>query len=345
MSEKSLKKTVLLGLIAAAAVGAAGCSPADPLNWLIASGDAAEQIRQLTVLVMVLGALVFVAVEGLLIYALLRFRRSAPADQLPPQVHGHTRLEVAWTMVPVLILVVIAVPTVRTVFSLATPPDANPLRVEVIGHQWWWEFRYPDIVPGKTITTANELRIPVGRTVVASVTSADVIHSFWVPRLAGTIDVIPGKQVNQVWFNAREPGEYYGWCKEFCGTQHAQMRFRVVAVPQAEFDRWVQTRLSPPAVPASGQARQGYELFGQLGCSACHTIDGTPYQGKIGPNLTNIGERSTVGAGLLPNDPDGQNLARWIKDPQAFKPGVKMPTLGLSDAQVGAIVAYLKSLK
>ncbi len=322
-----------------------GCSPEYPLSWFVAGGDAAEQARQLTVFVLVLGVLVFVGVEGLLFYALLRFRRPAVPGQLPPQVHGHRTLEVVWTLVPVAIVTAIAVPTVRTIFSLATLPEPNPLRVEVIGHQWWWEFRYPEIVPGKTITTANELRIPVGRTVLASVSSADVIHSFWVPRLSGTIDVIPGRQVNQVWFNAWAPGEYYGWCKEYCGTQHAQMRFRVVAMAAADFDRWVQARLSPPAPPASGPARQGYELFGQLGCSACHTVDGTPYQGRVGPNLTNIGERATVGAGVLPNDPQGQGLFRWVKNPQEVKPGAKMPALGLSDEQLKAIVAYLLSLK
>ncbi len=314
------------------------------MNWLFAGGDAAEQARELTVFVLVLAGIVLVGVEGLLFYAFFRFRRRGPARDLPPQVHGHAVIEVTWTLIPTVIVAAMAVPTVQTIFSLANPPEPNPLKVEVIGHQWWWEFRYPDIVPGRTITTANELRIPVGRTVLASVSSADVIHSFWVPRLAGAIDVIPGRQVNQVWFNAWAPGEYYGWCKEFCGTQHAQMRFRVIAMPQAEFEAWVRARLTPPPQPA-GPAREGYELFGRFGCNGCHTIAGTPYQGRVGPDLTDIGGRRTVGAGVLPNDPEGKNLARWIKDPQAVKPGAKMPALGLSDEQVGAIVAYLQSLK
>ena len=323
-----------------------GCTQSmGPMDWVgPVAGDQAEAQRWVTWYLIYLGAAVFVVVEGLLLYAILKFRR--PVEGLPPQVHGHRALEIFWTTVPALIVLAIAVPAVPLTFSFAQPPDeAGGLRVEVLAHQWWWEFRYPEVGPGKTITVANELVIPVGRTVIATLSSADVIHSFWVPKLAGKVDVIPGRQKNRIWFNAREPGEYYGWCAEFCGTQHAQMRFRVKAVPAAEFEAWVRARLSPPPEPEEGLARRGFELFGARGCGGCHTIEGTPYQGKVGPNLTNIGGRSTVGAGVLENDPEGRGLFRWVKNPQAVKPGNKMPYLGLSDEDVLAIVAYLKTLR
>ncbi|MER3449654.1 MAG: cytochrome c oxidase subunit II [Chloroflexota bacterium] len=324
-----------------------GCTRSvGPMDWLgPVAGDQAEHQRWITWYLLYLGAAVFVFVEGWLLYSIIKFRRPLGPSVLPPQIHGHRTVEILWTVIPTLIVGAIAVPSVPAIFAFAQPPDeAGALRVEVLAHQWWWEFRYPDIVAGKTITVANELRIPVGRTVIATLSSADVIHSFWVPKLSGKVDVIPGRQKNQIWFNAREPGEYYGWCAEFCGTQHAQMRFRVKALAPAEFEAWVRARLSPPPEP-QGAARQGYELFGARGCGGCHTVEGTPYQGKVGPNLTNIGERSTVAAGVLANDPDGRGLFRWIKNPQEVKPGAKMPNLGLSDADVGAIVAYLKTLK
>jgi cytochrome c oxidase subunit 2 len=325
-----------------------GCAQSvGPMDWLgPVAGDQAEAQRWVTWYLLYLGAAVFVFVEGWLLYNIIKFRRPLGAGRLPPQIHGHPTVEVLWTVIPTLIVAAIVVPSVPAIFSFAHAPDeAGALQVEVVGHQWWWEFRYPNIVPGRTITVANELKIPVGRTVIARLTSVDVIHSFWVPRLSGKVDVIPGRQVNQIWFNAREPGEYYGWCAEFCGVQHAQMRFRVTAVSPAEFEAWVRTRLSPPAPPTGGPARQGYELFGSRGCGGCHTIEGTPYQGKVGPNLTNIGERPTVGAGVLPNDPEGEGLFRWVKNPQAVKPGNRMPNLGLSDDDVRAIVAYLKTLR
>ena len=326
----------------------AGCTRSvGPMDWIgPVAGDQAEAQRWITWYLIYLGAAVFVFVEGWLLYNIIKFRRPLGPGVLPPQIHGHRTVEVLWTVVPTLIVLAIAVPSIPLVFSFAQPPDeAGALRVEVLAHQWWWEFRYPDIVPGRTIAVANELRIPVGRTVIATLSSADVIHSFWVPKLSGKVDVIPGRQKNRIWFNAREPGEYYGWCAEFCGTQHAQMRFRVKAVPAAEFEAWVRARLSPPPEPKEGLARRGFELFGARGCGACHTIEGTPYQGKVGPNLTNIGERSTVGAGVLENDPEGEGLFRWVKNPQAVKPGNKMPNLGLSDDDVRALVAYLRTLR
>ncbi len=346
MLRQRLTRITIGPSLALLSVLVAGCTQSmGPMDWIgSVAGEQAEAQRWITWYLIYLGAAVFVVVEGLLLYAILKFRR--PVEGLPPQVHGHRALEIFWTTVPALIVLAIVVPMVPLTFSFAQPPDeAGALRVEVVAYQWWWEFRYPDIVPGRTITVANELRIPVGRTVIATLSSADVIHSFWVPKLGGKVDVLPGRQKNQLWLNAREPGEYYGWCAEFCGTQHAQMRFRVKAMSAAEFEAWVRARLSPPPEPKEGLARRGFELFGARGCGACHTIEGTPYQGKIGPNLTNMGERSTVGAGVLENDPEGEGLFRWLKNPQAVKPGNKMPNLGLSDDDVRALVAYLRTLK
>ncbi len=327
-----------MGLVVS--IGSA-CVPSEPQNWFVVSGDNAARLKDLTMLILYLAAVVFVVVEGALIYAILRFRRRRAAGELPPQIHGNSRLEIAWTIAPAIILIFVAVPTIQTLFHLATPPTdkGEPFHVKVIGHQWWWEFQYPDL----GITTANELHIPVGRTVVADLETADVIHSFWVPRLAGKTDLVPNHP-NRMWFDANEPGIYYGQCAEFCGVQHAQMRFRVVAQSAAEFDAWVQQQKRPPEPPSSDLAKQGEELFmGKAACFSCHTVDGTKAQGKVGPNLTHIGSRLTLAAGVLDNTPT--ELARWISGPQTVKPGSKMVVPALTQDEIQALVAYLEGLK
>jgi cytochrome c oxidase subunit 2 len=321
---------------------ASACVPSEPQNWFVVSGDNAAVLKDLTTMILYMAAVVFVLVEGALLYAILRFRRRpANGEALPPQIHGNSRLEIAWTIAPALILIFVAVPTIQTLFHLATPPAdrGDPLRVKVIGHQWWWEFQYPDL----GVTTANELHIPVGRTVIAELETADVIHSFWVPRLAGKTDLVPNHP-NRMWFNGNEPGIYYGQCAEFCGTQHAQMRFRVIVQTASDFQAWVDQQKKPPAAPASDLARQGEELFmGKAACFSCHTVDGTKAQGKVGPNLTHIGGRLTLAAGVLDNTPE--NLTAWIKGPQTIKPGSKMVVPALTDDEVKALVAYLEGLK
>ncbi|MGH2350349.1 MAG: cytochrome c oxidase subunit II, partial [Chloroflexota bacterium] len=212
-----------------------------------------------------------------------------------------------------------------------------------IGHQWWWEFQYPEL----GVTTANELHIPVGVPINLELESADVIHSFWVPHLAGKTDAIPGR-VNRLWFLADEPGTYNGQCAEFCGIEHALMRMLVIAESQSEFDAWVRNERSIPAFAATPTAQdslvtRGAQLFANGVCITCHTIRGTAAQGKVGPELTHVGSRQTIAANTLPNTPEG--LERWLRNPQAVKPGNLMPNLNLSDEDIDALVAYLQSLK
>lgn len=279
--------------------------------------------------------LIFVVVEALLIFVAWRFR-DRPGRGEPRPVHGHLGLEMGWTLIPVLIVIAILTPTVAAVFKTQAPPRPEALTVEVIGHQWWWEIRYPDL----GVATANELHLPVGRPVSLSLKSVDVIHSFWVPQLGGKRDLIPGR-VNFLNFTAEVPGEYQGQCAEFCGISHANMRLLVVAQPRAEFETWAQ-RLKAPPTPPAGQAAEGLQAFLAGGCVACHTIQGVS-PGVVGPDLTHFGSRKTLAAGLLPNTPD--HLARWLANPPAVKAGALMPKLQLTDAQLTALVAYLGSLK
>ncbi|HEX7091061.1 MAG TPA: cytochrome c oxidase subunit II [Longimicrobiales bacterium] len=299
---------------------------------------------------------ILVLVEVLLIYVIIRYRHR-PGQGEPRQVYGHTGLEVLWTLVPAAIVVAIAIPTVRTIFAVEAPPPDDALVVDVIGHQWWWEFRYPQY----DVVTANELYLPVGRPVRLRLRSADVVHSFWVPRLGGKRDTNPipldaverGDGLNYLTFTINEPGVYSGQCAEYCGASHALMRMRAVAVDEDAFDAWVQHMKAPPAPPEGSLAARGQEIFMRSACIACHTINGTNARGAIGPNLTNLGDRWAIGAGVLENTPE--NLATWIRNPQAVKPGALMPgTKGgpgglpptnLTDEEVEAVVAYLESLR
>ena len=281
---------------------------------------------------------IFVVVGSILLYTVIRFRER-PGDPIPKQIQGNTTLEVIWTVIPIVILTVIAVPTVRDSFNLASPPTDDVLEVRVIGHQWWWEFEYPQL----GLVTANELKIPVGKVVHLTLESNDVIHSFWVPRLAGKMDVVPNR-VNSMWLVAEESGIFYGQCAEYCGTSHANMRLRVIAQPAEEFEAWVAARRSVEALAfADDLAARGKEIFESTGsCWACHTVDGTAADGRVGPDLTDFGSRTTLAAGMLPNTPE--NLAAWLRDPQAVKPGALMPRLNLSDADIEALTAFLHSL-
>jgi cytochrome c oxidase subunit 2 len=278
---------------------------------------------------------IFVVVEALLLLTVWRFRHR-PGRGEPKPVLGHLGLEITWTLIPVVIVISITVPTIAAVFRTQAPPPPEALRVEVIGHQWWWEARYPDL----GVTTANELHLPVGRPVSLSLKSADVIHSFWVPQLGGKRDLIPGR-VNFLTFTVREPGEYPGQCAEFCGISHANMRLLVVAQSPEEFKAWAQRVKAPPAAPAGGAA-DGLQAFLAGGCVACHTIQGVS-PGVVGPDLTHFGSRKTLAGGLLPNTPE--HLARWLANPPAVKPGALMPKLPLTGAQISALVVYLGSLK
>jgi cytochrome c oxidase subunit 2 len=318
----------------------AACSPDQyPQTTLRPRADFAKESDAIFRTTVLWAMIVFVLVEGALLLAIWRFR-DRPGAAEPAQVHGNTTLEIVWTIIPAFILAMIAVPTVRTIFKTATKPGPDALQVEVIGHQWWWEFRYPQL----GITTAGELRVPVGRTVNLEMTTVDVVHSFWLPQFAGKRDVFPNRYSN-LWFKAETTGNFPAQCVEFCGIQHGRMAYRIVAVEGAEFDAWAAGFNTPPpdfSADSSAEGslrRQGQQLFTQKGCIGCHSM--YPALPLPGPNLHHVGSRSHVAAGTLLNTDD--NLGRWIKDPQGWKQGVLMPNLGLTDDEVGALVAYLRA--
>ncbi len=280
---------------------------------------------------------VFVLVETLLLIAVTRFRARAGAPH-PKPLHGHTVLEITWTLAPALILVFIAVPTMRTIFSTSGRAPEGALRVQVIGHQWWWEYQYPTL----GINAANELHVPVGTPIQLEMTSADVIHSFWVPRLGGKRDLIQGR-TNRIAFRADSTGEFWGQCAEFCGASHANMRLRVIVQTDSVFQRWVDLQRTPPVAPAKRSTEEtGQQIFRRSPCIGCHTIAGIS-QGKVGPELTHIGGRGTIAGALFPNTTE--TLHRWIMNAPSLKPGALMPPQNLRGADLDAVVAYLQSLK
>jgi cytochrome c oxidase subunit 2 len=380
-------------------------------------------------LIIKLGVVVFILVFVLLIVTMWKYR-TRPGQREPEHVHGNTTLEILWTIIPARVLLWIAIPTVRTIFKTQANAPSGSLKVEVVGHQWWWEFKYPEL----GITTANELYLPKGRTVNFELKTIDVIHSFWIPALGGKRDLVTN-HTNHIWFTPDSLTEkaFNGVCVEYCGASHANMRFRAFVVEPAEFDSWAAHQKTPaafqlpkpapatppaaatktastktaapttPAVPAptvptvvtqtgysfptadmpkhtvafspvpdgltfddavlaQGDAARGADLlhnkFGG-GCIGCHAIAGTNFAAPVGPNLTHIGSRNTIGAGLFPND--AKHLALWIKNARLMKPGILMPTVGagqidpatkkptvgatLTDAQIADVVAYLRSLK
>jgi len=298
----------------------------------------ADEIYLLSLLVLGVCAAIFVVVGGLLAYSVVRFRqRPGDEDREPPQVYGSNQIELAWTVIPLLIVFVLFLVTTRTLIALenAAPP-ADALEVRVIGHQWWWEFRYPE----QGIVTANELHVPAGRATFLTLESADVVHSFWVPQLNGKTDVIPNR-VNRMWIEPREPGLYLGQCAEFCGTQHAKMFLRVIAHPEAEFVAWAASQtgvaVDDPAV------RPGRDVFQSFACVNCHRIGGTVAAGVFGPDLTHLMSRDTIAAGAAANTP--AMLRAWIENPDAIKPGALMPAMQLAPRDLDHLVAYLATLK
>jgi cytochrome c oxidase subunit II len=300
-------------------------------------------IRELSFLVLAIVTLIFIVVAGLTVYAIIRYRRRPGDDgSEPPQVYGSTQIELAWTVVPFLIVIVLFLTTARYIFAIEEhPPTPDALEVTVVANQWWWEIRYPKL----GIVTANELHVPVsdpGRPTPTflALQSADVIHSFWIPQLAGKTDVIPGV-TNRTWIDPRTPGTYVGQCAEFCGLQHAGMLLVVTVHPKEEFVRWVAAQQSP-ATDVPG-VRAGRDMFASLACINCHTVRGTPANGVFGPDLTHLMSRVTLGAGVARNTPE--SLRAWVRDPAALKPGALMPAMQVSDDQLDRIVAYLLTLR
>ena len=320
-------------------VALAGCGASSlPQDALDPEGPFARKVHDLAMPVFAVAGVVFVIVEGLIIFAVIRFRRRAD-DETPVQVHGNVRLELTWTIMPALALAVIGVFTVLTIRDLDKVPNGpDVVHVTVTGHQWWWEYEYTDL----GITTANELHIPVGHDIAIKLKSDDVIHSFWPPKLAGKVDVIPNRE-NHMVINADHAGTYFGQCAEFCGISHANMRLRVVAHDQAEFDAWVKANAKGPAsVGEDPDAVAGQGLFRAKGCASCHTVKGFA-AGVVGPDLTHLQEREVFAGALF--ELNEKNLRAWLRDPPAEKPGSIMPNLNLSEEEITLLIAYLDTLK
>ena len=322
----------------------AGCGPY-PENTFAPTTEYAHDIANVFIGIIVVAVVVFALVEALLIYAAVRFR-GKPGDPRPRAIHGNTRLEIIWTILPVIVLIVIAIPTIAQIFQYQGDPPPNSLQVTATGHQWWFEFKYPD----QKIETADEMHLVVGRTANLALQSNDVLHSFWPPKLAGKRDMIPN-HTNYMWFTPQEMGTDLGSCVEFCGESHAKMGFSTVIQSPADFDAWVKAQQAVPAPPTDPTLQRGAKVFQSAGCSGCHTIAGTQAKGMIGPNLTHVGSRETIAATWLTNDE--ASLKIWIRDPAATKPGEgksawTMPAYSaqqISDGDLDALAKYLKSLK
>lgn len=311
----------------------AGCGGTEPGAFL-PRGSVARQIGGLTLLLVVLGATVFVLV---LVVLGLAARDTRTADHAS-QIRSRRLVLLGGIVLPVVVLVPLTVVMLLTSIRITDQQDDVGLEIEVVGHQYWWEVRYPE----HDVVTANEIHLPVGTTIRMLVTSADVIHSVWVPQLAGKIDMIPGK-TNELRFDVDTPGVYRGFCAEFCGLQHARMHFLVIAQPEEDFEQWLVEQAAPAEPPADGPALEGKEVFARYGCGACHTVRGTNHTGTAGPDLTHLASRRTLAAGLLENR-RGQ-LAGWVVDPQGVKPGNLMPPTSLDGGELAALLAYLEGLR
>jgi cytochrome c oxidase subunit II len=342
----SVAAMVNLIALAASAVGAPGLlsndTPVSTPSIFAPTSTPAFAIRDLSYFVLGICAVIFLVVGGLLTYCIIRFRRR-PGDEgrEPPQVYGSNQIELAWTAVPVLIVVILFLITARYIFGIERLQPPSGLQATIVGHQWWWEIRYPDL----GIITANELHVPVSNPanptpIFLTLQSADVIHSFWVPQLAGKMDVIPNK-TNRVWIDPQTPGLYVGQCAEYCGLQHAGMLLRVIVHPQEEFAQWVAAQQAA-AIDDPG-VRGGRELFQSVACINCHSVRGTLANGIFGPDLTHLMSRATLAAGVAKNTPD--NLRAWIDNPDTLKPGARMPAMKLSRRDLDQLVAYLLTLR
>ena len=312
-----------------------------PTTIFAPASTPAHVIAGLSMLVLGVTGAIFIVVAGLLVYTLVRFRRAADDGPEPAQVYGSNQVELAWTVVPMLIVVVLFLATARVITRVqsAGEPD-GAIHVTAVGHQFWWEYRYPEL----NVVTANELHVPVSdpaheTPTVITLLSADTDHSFWIPRLAGKTDLIPNR-INTTWIEPTETGLYLGQCAQYCGTQHAKMLLRVYVDSREAFDRWVADQ-SRPAVPGAAVA-DGRRIFEATSCVNCHTIAGTRASGQFGPDLTHVMSRDTIASGVIPNTPG--NLRRWIRNPDDIKSGSRMPAMNLNDQELDAVTAYLASL-
>jgi cytochrome c oxidase subunit 2 len=342
-SDRKLFTKIFGTLALVAAVALSGCATTSPTVFSPASTNASE-IHNLIILIFEIAAVVFVVVESLLIYATIRFSRQRK-DAVASSSEGNRKLEIAWTLAPAIVLAIVFVISLKTLNFVGYRPiqtqagknDPTPIHVQVIGHQWWWEFKYPEL----GIDTANEMHVPVGGVINVDVESVDVIHSYWVPQLGGKLDAIPG-HVNKTWFQPTIVGTYHGQCAEFCGLEHGDMRFNVIVETPEQFQTWVKQQQAPVAT-MNGAAAQGEQVFLNGACIGCHTIDGTKAQGKVGPNLTHLASRNIFAGGIMQTN--RADLSTWLADPQKVKPGTLMPNLHLSQDQINQLVTFLENLK
>jgi cytochrome c oxidase subunit II len=356
---------------AARAMGAGACPVAavgaSPIPSIFRPGSTpADSIYSLALFVLAITGAIFVVVAALLTYSIVKFRRRPDDDgREPPQVYGSNQVELAWTVTPVLIVLILFFAAARVIHAVQEAPEPpGAVEVTVIGHQFWWEYRYPKL----GVVTANELHIPVSdrehpTPTFLTLLSADTDHSFWVPQLAGKTDLIPNR-INHMWLDPHEPGMYVGQCAQYCGVQHAKMLLRVYVEPRAEFDRWVaeqakaaqlsesggepSARTGDPKESAAGtaaasEAAEGRRIFETTACINCHAISGTVADGRFGPDLTHLMSRETIAAGAAPNTPE--ELRRWVANPEAIKPGSLMPAMQLTVRELDAVVAYLETLR
>lgn len=342
MSRRTLNRHSIarVAIRVAIALTIAGCSATDrPMTTVAPKSDLAQWIQSLYIDVTAWDAIIFAIVVGAFILAVFVFSSRVGEAAPPSTASSDLRLEIAWTLGPALVLLMISVPTIRTIFrSQPAVAPKGSLEIKVVAHQWWWEFDYPD-----GAKASNELHIPANRPIRLLLQSADVIHSFWVPQLGGKRDVVPG-QINELTFIATVPGMYPGQCAEFCGLSHANMRFRTFVDSPDDFAKWERDQLAGPVAPPANYplAADGAKVFADSPCTTCHMIQGIS-KGYIGPDLTHFGSRTTLAAGVLKNTPE--NVAKWIEDPQEIKPGANMPALLLPGPKMNALVAYLESLK
>jgi cytochrome c oxidase subunit II len=318
-------------------------SAASPTNIFAPASTPADSIFHLSRLVLGICAGIFAAVFSLLVYVIIRFRAAESDDtREPAQVYGSDRVELAWTIVPCLIVIVLFLATARVVHGIQDarrPPGT--IDVTVVGHQFWWEYRYPKL----GVVTANELHVPVSDPAKPSPTfirllSADTDHSFWVPRLAGKIDLIPNRE-NEIWIDPHQTGLYLGQCAQYCGVQHAKMLLRVYVDSREDFDRWIQAQSHP--AEANESVAEGRRIFETTACINCHTISGTVANGRFGPDLTHLMSRDTIASGIAPNT--REQLREWVRNPDTLKPGSKMPAMQLNDHELDEVTAYLSTLR
>lgn len=315
-----------------------------PTNIFAPASTPANSIFGLSLFVLAVTGAVFLVVFALLLYSVLKFKKKRDDDdgREPPQVYGSNQIELAWTVIPVLIVVALFMATARVIASVQkTGEPDHAIEVAAIGHQFWWEYRYPAL----GVVTANELHVPVSDTsnptpTYITLLSADTDHSFWVPRLAGKTDLIPNHP-NRMWIDPHETGVYLGQCAQYCGTQHAKMLLRVYVQSRQDFDRWAQQQSQPSHV--AGSISAGQRIFETTACINCHTVAGTMAQGRFGPDLTHLMSRDTIAAGAATNTPE--HLRQWIRNPDAIKPGSLMPAMQLSDQDADALTAYLETLR